>query len=97
MSAPEMHIRRMIFQAQGEITLAVSKVVEQARPRERSGDPRRLIGIDDAGDPLVTWHFEADDEIPATRLANGLRDFAHEPDPVFERAAVVVGAPIRPG
>src|SRR4051794_32669952 len=97
MSAPEMHIRRMIFQAQGEIALAVSKVVEQARPRERSGDPRRLSGIDAARDPLVPWHLEADDEIVATRLANGLRDFTHEPDPVFKRAAVIVCAPIRPG
>src|SRR3954468_14872419 len=97
MSAPEMHVRRMIFQAQGEIALAVSKVVEQARLRERSGDPRRLIGIDAARDPLVTRHLEADDEIPAARLTNGVGDFAHEPDPVFERAAVVVSASIRPG
>ena len=97
MPAPEMHIRRMSFQAQREIALAVSKVVEQARPRERRGDPRRLIGINAARDPLVTWHLEADHEIVAASLANGLGDFTHEPDAVFERAAVVVCAPVRPG
>src|SRR5258708_17307963 len=31
MPAPEMHIRRMIFQAKAETALAVSKVVEQTR------------------------------------------------------------------
>ena len=51
MPASEMHVRRMVFQTEGEIALTIREIVERAWPHQRRCDPRRLIGVDAAFTP----------------------------------------------
>jgi hypothetical protein len=95
MPAPEMHVRHVVLEAHGEIALAIGEIVEPAD--ERGGDARRLRRVDAARDALVAGQLQADDEIAAAALADRRRHFLHEAQAVLERAAVAVGAPIRPG
>src|SRR5262249_34833236 len=96
MAAPKVHVGHMVLQAQAEIALAVSEVIDGAGTGERRRDARRLVRVDAARDALVARHLHADDEIaPAARADRG-GPLAQEADAVRERTAVAVGAPVRP-
>ena len=92
-----MHVRHVVFQAVGEVALAVGEIVERAVPRERGGDARRLVRIDAARHAFVARHLEADHEILAAGRADRIADFLDEAHAVLERAAVLIGAQVRPG
>lgn len=99
MPAPEMHVRDMVFEAGGEIALAIGEIIEHAiagYAHQRRRDARRLIRVDAARDAFVARHLQADDEIAAAGLADRRGHFLHEADPVLERPAVSVGPPVRP-
>src|SRR2546425_11422972 len=89
-----MHIRYMVFEADGEIALAIGEIVGHIRERRR--DARRLLRVDATRDALVARHLQADDEVAAAALADRRGHFLHEAHAILERAAVPVGAAVRP-
>ena len=94
--APEVHVRHVVLQAVGEVALAVGEIVERAVPGERRRDARRLLRIDAALDALLARHLEADHEVLPAARADRLADLLDEAHAVLQRAAVAVGAPVRP-
>ena len=92
----EVHIRHVIFQAVGEVALAVGKIVERAVADERRRDARCLVRIDATFDALVARHLEADHEVLAAGRPYRVANLFDEAYTIFKRTAVLVGALVRP-
>ena len=93
---PEVHIRHVVFQAVGEVALAVGKIVERAVTDERRRDARCLVRIDATFDALVARHLEADHEVLAAGRPDRVANLFDEAHAIFQRTAVLVGALVRP-
>ena len=93
---PEVHVRHVVFQAVGEVALAVGEIIERAVTDEAAGDARCLVRIDTTFDALVAGHLEADHEVLAAGRPDPVTNLFDKAHAIFQRTAVPVGALVRP-
>ena len=75
MPTPEVHIGHVVFQAQAEIALAVSEIIEEAGPGERIDVRCTSAGIAITSQPIGTHRVERNEQ----QIARPVRSERAEP------------------
>src|SRR5262249_18114147 len=94
--SPEMHIRHMVFQAVGEIALAVGEIVKGTMTNQCRRYLGPLVRVDAALDALVPRQLKADPEVLAAARPDRITNLFDEAQAVLKRAAILVGTLIGP-